>query len=402
MLNNMKFPMYRTKLLAAVTSALFLLLVSAVLGYSELYIMSAAIVCVPIASYVAGKIGMRKLRCTRDALDFANEDEPFRIRLDLMHKSHFLGPVEIEDNLPEWIERQDVSAQEGDSAVSYTAIARRRGEYVIGPVRLHASDPLGFFHFRCRYPLTSKLVVLPNPLVIPDLAVAPMGMLGEYQFEGSGAKGSGIDFHGVREYQRGDDLRRVHWRSTAKHNRLNVIEFEHSRAQDAMIAIDLMRGSEVGRGLYTSLEYAVRIAAGIIEQTMESGSSARLVGDGITGTTAAFGQGIGHLHILMDALARVRADHDRSLSDVLLAELYGIRENTSVICLAEAIDEGMIPCADLLISRGMSLQFVLVNVSGEDREHELAGDLALAGASLVVVDCSTSHVEGRVRYRYAV
>lgn len=392
--------MHRVKLLAAVTSALFLLLVSAVLGYSELYIMSAAIMSAPFVSYLAGRIGVRRLKCTRDALEFANEGEPFQVRLDLLDRSHLLGPIEIEDNLPEWIEREHGSAIEGDTSISYTAVARKRGEYTLGPLLLHASDPLGFFHFRCRYSLISRLIIFPKPLIIPELSTRAMGALGEYQFDGSGARGSGIDFHGVREYQMGDELRRVHWRSTAKHGRLNVIEFEHSRDQDAMIAIDLRRGSETGKGLHSSLEYAVRIAAGIIQDTLSSGSSARLVGDGIAGPAAVFGRGVGHHHVLMDALARVRADRDESLSDVLQQEFYGIGGNTTITCIAAAIDEGMIACADLLAARGIDLQFILIDVLSETRQDPLAGALTQSGASVTVVDCSPEEVEGHVRYRH--
>lgn len=60
--------MHRVKLFAAATSALFLLLVSAVLGYSELYIMSAAIMSAPFVSYVAGRLGIRRLKCTRKSV----------------------------------------------------------------------------------------------------------------------------------------------------------------------------------------------------------------------------------------------------------------------------------------------------------------------------------------------
>ena len=403
--------MHRAKLLAAVTSALFLLVVSAVLGYSELYIMSAALILVPLVSYIVGMIGVSRLRCTRDAIGFANEGVPFQVRLNVLRKSSLLGPIEIEDQLPEWIERQDFGLRiadcglrtaDSESAVCYTAIARKRGEYALGPVRLHVSDPLGFFHFRRRYRLFSKLIVLPSALMIPELAIRPMGRLGEYQFDGYGAKGSGIDFHGVREYNRGDELRRVHWRSTAKHNRLNVIEYEHSRAQDAVIAIDLRRGSEVGTGIYTSLEYAVRIAAGIIEQTLDSGSSARVIGDGITGPAAVFGRGFDHLHVLLTALARVRADRPGSMSDVLFRELTGIGDNTTVICLAAAIDQGLAPCAELLAARGVRLQFIHINVLDEAPEDQLAGAIMRTGASLAVVDCSTNEVEGHVRYGHAV
>ena len=227
-----------------------------------------------------------------------------------------------------------------------------------------------------------------------------MGPLGEYQFDGTGARGSGTDFHGVREYQTGDELRRVHWRSTAKHGRLNVIEFEHSRAQDTVIALDLKSGSQVGTGLYTSLEYAVRIAAAIAQQTLTAGSLARIVADGMMGPASVFGRGPGHLHVLLDALARVEANRERSLSDVLLAEVGSLGDNTTVTCLAAAAGEDLVPCAELMRRRGIKLQFILINVLGEAGEDPLADELARAGASSMIVDCSTVEVAGHVRYQH--
>ena len=400
--SDMKPSMHRIKLLTAAVSALFLLLVSAVLGYTELYIMSAAVMAVPFVSFVAGRIGMSRLQCARDALHFARENEPFQVRLSLLHKSGLIGPMEIADKLPEWIVKQDGSEDEDDSMASYTAIARKRGEYTIGPAQLHASDLLGFFRLKGRYPITSELVVFPSPLVVPELEIRPMGSLGEYQFDGTGAKGSGIDFHGVREYHIGDELRRVHWRSTAKHGRLNVIEFEHSRAQDIIVAIDLKRGSEVGTGLHTSLEYAVRIAAGIVQQTLVTGGCARIVGDGVTGAASVFGREFGHLHVLLDALAHVQADREKSLSEVLMGELGCIRDNTAITCLASAIDDDMVSCAELLRARGIKLQFILINVLGDAWQEPLESALARTGASVVVMDCSTHEVAGHVRYQYAI
>src|SRR5918912_409029 len=96
---------------------------------------------------------------------------------------------------------------------------------------------------------------------------------GVQEREGRARRGEGMDFHGVREWRQGDPLRRVHWPTTARTGRLSVVEFERAFQQDLVIALDLRRGSEYGEGRETTLEYAVKTAATLIDATLaESGA----------------------------------------------------------------------------------------------------------------------------------
>jgi uncharacterized protein (DUF58 family) len=395
------------KLITVAIAALFLLVVSAVLKFGELYIMSAAIACVPISSYLVGRYVVRNLKCSRETPDYTQEGHPFPVGIRLHGKSGMLGPMEIHDSLPEWFEKHDErqypSEESADSiVVTYTAGANKRGEHTLGPLKLKVSDPLGFFLFTCEYPLFSHMVVLPKSLEIPELQVRAGGSFGEYQYEGSGVRGSGTDFHGVREYKHGDELRRVHWASTARHGRLNVIEFEHRRAQDSILAIDLKRGSEVHPGRYSSLEYAIRIAAGVAEQTLTLGSAARILAAGIEGPASTPGAGFDQLYVVLDALARMQADRTESLADAILAQMDSISKDSVVTCLSSTIDEKLAVCAQLLSPRGVKLHMVLIEIAGSRSRGDDAAisQLMASGASITVVECSTDAIEGHVTYDY--
>ncbi len=395
------------KLITVAIAALFLLVVSAVLRFGELYIMSAAVACMPIASYLVGRYVVRNLKCSRETPDCAREDEPIPVSLRLHGKSGMLGPMEIHDMLPEWFEkhgqRQRQSEESAESiSVTYTASANKRGVHTLGPLKLRVSDPLGFFLFTCEYPLFTQMVVLPKALEIPELEIRAGGSFGEYQFEGSGVRGSGTDFHGVREYKTGDELRRVHWASTAKHGRLNVIEFEHRRAQDSILAIDLRRGSEVHPGRYSSLEYAIRIAAGVAEQTLMLGSSARVLGAGVKGPATEPDTGLDQLYLVLDALARMKADRTESLSDVILAQMDTISRDSVVMCFSSSVDEKLPACAQLLAPKGVKLHTILIDVGGNisQADDEALSQLMASGASITVVECSTEAIEGHVTYAY--
>lgn len=393
------------KIVTAAIAALFLLVVSAVFRFDELYIMSAAILSVPMVSYIVARVIVQRLECERDVPEYVHEGEPMEIELRLRGKSGLLGPIEIEDQLGEWIRMEGGHRSDwvfDRATITYSATARKRGHHTIGPLRLRVTDPLGFFSFTCHYPLTSRVVVFPTPLRVEHLSVRAIGSAGEYEFDGMGKKGSGIDFHGVREYQLGDDLRRVHWRSTARHRRLSVIEYEHSKAQDTLIAVDLQSGSEVGSGLYTSLEYAVRLAAGIAEETLMLGSSARLIAAGLEGPATRAGKGANQLHVILHALAGMQANQEHSLAEVLLQSSDMISGNAMVTCVVSSIDEQLLLAAEMLVSRGIGVRILSVNLTGPDDGQALNIGPIEYGVSIAAVDCSSHRVEGCIRYEQAV
>lgn len=418
--------MTHTKLLTIIMAALFLLAVSLAMRMSQLYFMSAALVSIPLVSYVLGRFALRSLCCSRDAPEFATEGELLNVTVCVKGRSRLLGPIGVEDTLPQWIANagdEEAGRRRGSALVelatatgspernvtadgvvfSYEVVPTKRGDHLIGPVRVRATDPLGLFEFHSSYPILSRVIVFPMPIHLPELRSITGGEFGDYLFDGSGSKGSGIDFHGVREYQPGDELRRVYWKSTARHGRLNVIEFEHSLAQDTLIAIDLRQGTEMGHGAYSSLEYAVRLAAGIASDAIASGSSVRLMCAGLEGPAALLGRGTDHLYSIMHALAQLKADQHESLSSVLLSHMEDIPRNSVVVCITSAADSGLAESAEFLRSRRSRMAAVIVSVMPEmsTAVQDQSSGLAAAGASVATVECSTGCPMARVIYEHA-
>jgi hypothetical protein len=110
----------------------------------------------------------------------------------------------------------------------------RRGPISAMSWTVSAGDPLGLFVGRKRYPDAETALVLPrftslsNRRQVRELeavAAAPRA-------------GSGTELFGVREYRPGDSLRRIHWRSSARHGVLVVREFEPPGVQTLGIFVD--------------------------------------------------------------------------------------------------------------------------------------------------------------------
>ena len=119
--------------------------------------------------------------------------------------------------------------------------ALSRGVHAVGPVAYEKTDPVGVISrsFETGEPVT--LFVAP---VVTDLAVFAGGMTNDLDGATSQQLSmSDLAFHALREYVPGDDLRHVHWRSSAKAGELLVRQFHESRRGHVTILLDAARAS---------------------------------------------------------------------------------------------------------------------------------------------------------------
>lgn len=190
-------------------------------------------------------------------------------------------------------------------------IATERGLFRIGPLEATVTDPFGLAYRLRRAGDSTELTVYPRvePVVTPpSVARDPRGGA-----DVRATLGSGEEFYGLRPYQIGDDLRRVHWPSTARQNDLMIRQPEQPWQGRATILLDT-RGERAGETGTAGFEQAVSAAASIVTECWRHDALVRLA------TTGGFdsGPGTGHHHLdaLLEHLAVVAPAPDRS-ADVL-------------------------------------------------------------------------------------
>lgn len=123
--------------------------------------------------------------------------------------------------------------------ISYSIRFPVRGQQLIGPtmVRFHTEGEL--LHITTKYEILSEILIIPVPERITKYNIPPSFLT---QIGGSFRSkivGEGMDFTGIREYQTGDNLRRINWKQTAKYQTLYSNEYEINRAGDFFIVLDL-------------------------------------------------------------------------------------------------------------------------------------------------------------------
>jgi uncharacterized protein (DUF58 family) len=156
--------------------------------------------------------------------------------------------------------------------VDYRLPGLPRGRYAFADSRIEVADPFG---------LQQRIVLLPPP---GALLVYPRIVRLDRLFSESGAhalegrrlllrRPTGFDLHSVRDYEHGESLRKVHWRSTARRGQLMVKELEDAPRDEIAVLLDAYGGA-VAAG---SFDVQVRAAASILDAYVRRNRRAVLV-----------------------------------------------------------------------------------------------------------------------------
>ncbi|HEY8374710.1 MAG TPA: DUF58 domain-containing protein [Pseudonocardiaceae bacterium] len=186
-----------------------------------------------------------------------------------------------------------------------------RGVHRIGPLTTRITDPFGLAEAEGKLTEPSRLVVVPQVVRLyglPSTSGLGAGDDGSVRLR----TGQGEDDAVVRPYRHGDDIRKVHWRSTARRDELMVRVEERPWRGGTTVLLDHRSAAHRGDGPTSSLEWAVSLAASVCLHLHRHGHSVRLVtedgrllarGGPESGTSAA----------VLDALAGLQASHRRDL-----------------------------------------------------------------------------------------
>ena len=99
--------------------------------------------------------------------------------------------------------------------MEYPLLGRVRGRFATGPLMVRTTDPFGLVRLDRQFVATSDVMVTPQVVPLPVMRTAGgAGSTGEERPHRIGVVGQ--DDALVREYHQGDDVRRIHWRSTAR------------------------------------------------------------------------------------------------------------------------------------------------------------------------------------------
>ncbi|WP_336659106.1 DUF58 domain-containing protein [Leucobacter sp. USHLN153] len=227
----------------------------------------------------------------------------------------------------------------GTASVPLGIPAVSRGVIEVGPLTLARRDPLGLV----RRDITWRDRHLVH--VHPRTAQLPPGSAGLVRdLEGAASRrltDSDLSFHAVREYVRGDALRHVHWKSTAKTGTLMVRQYEESQTARAAILFDATRDEYASD---EEFELGVSIAASLGLQAVREGRERFIASQWSPGRVRPSIDGVEELPAdtpaqLLDAWAELEPAEDALPIERLTRNLAESRRPLSIV----AVVTGSIP-----------------------------------------------------------
>lgn len=294
---------------AAAVAAVLIWISARIVAGTAMYLFAYGLA---LAVFAATALAPRrlKLEASREGL-FPRTTEGQRLSVTLQLKAkRRASTLVLEEKLPQRL-GQTVRvpvARIGSGQViqhDYTLRCQRRGVYRVGPLTAVTSDPLGLATRRTVVAPEFELLVHPELDNLEDQALTRQFEEPPQRPPVSKPWPSGMEFFGMREYTRGDDLRRIVWRASARTGRLMVREAEQGVTDKVVILLDTDRGghSRDGEGLSESFEAGVRTAASLATFHLANGYTVRLQGN--DGELTSPLRGVASQLQLMDTYARV-------------------------------------------------------------------------------------------------
>lgn len=360
------------KMLTTVLSSLCILTVAMTLGLGHLYMMAVALAAVPLVSYAVGKRMLTGLSVRREVVDVAWDGQPAVVKLHIHNQGNLPRCfLQAQDSLPpeaQFFEGDGVIPlavpARGAQTAEYRVVFRYRGRYRVGPLSIHATDPLGMFFFAHHLGEQADVLVLPTPLPLPAIESLRGALYTTAGVHSAPVRGDSVEFLGIREYTPGDPLRRVDWKHSARYGDLFVRDFERFTQTEVCV---LLERTDLMRHLPHSFEVMIKAVSSALHLAYHSGLPFRLVlgVSEVDGRPARWSSE--QLYEYLYALADVMPGSDIPWHDLVVRSVPQMPPGALLILVAASADPRILPALEACHRRQIQTVALLPNVPALDR-----------------------------------
>ncbi len=191
-----------------------------------------------------------------------------------------------------------------------------RGRYDLEAAELLIADPFGLAEAHLDLNRRDTILVYPRVYEL-DGVFTDSGAAGGDEGRALLHRTAGYDLHSIRDFQQGESLRRVHWRSTAKRRKLMVKELTETPRDEAAVLLDGDLSTVIGPRGDSSFDAAVRASASLLGRMVSLGQRCSLVVHGNARQRLRIQASGGEWGGVMALLAAVQADAERPLHMML-------------------------------------------------------------------------------------
>lgn len=265
----------------------------------------------------------------------------------------------IERRLPERPREETVDpiGPGASTTVTLSLKPRRRGRIELAGLKLSREEPLGLARGLTRLPLAGSVIALPRRYRLPAIALP-----GRRRFQPGGVTlavtvGDSTEFIGLREYQPGDPLHKIDWKSTARAGIPIVREYQDEFYERHALILD----TSSARGEDAGFEEAVAVAASFVYaiDTRECLLDLLFVGGEVRTYTA--GRGQLHIEHMLEVLAGVAPSRPQDFSALAAAVLGQRPALSSCVVVLLAWDDERRAFVDALRRSGLEVRALLIS-----------------------------------------
>jgi uncharacterized protein (DUF58 family) len=270
--------------------------------------------------------------------------------------------VEIEDEVPRSLVNENLptSSQRPDGCClvrsssllwyrrarwKYMLHARKRGYYRLGPIRLRSGDLFGFYTRTMEFPFLTPIIVYPGIFPIDQLTIPSLFPLGDIRSE-TRIFQDPLRPIGLRDYQPCDNLRHIHWKASARSQKLQVKIFEPTTTLQASLFLAVDSFQSPGVFPEENFEWAISLAASVANHFIAQGIPTGLF---VNTQMVDSGQAVqilpggsrDQILMILEALAKVSPKPNEAFEKFFQRERRNLSQGNTLVFFLNKISESL-------------------------------------------------------------
>jgi uncharacterized protein (DUF58 family) len=240
------------------------------------------------------------------------------------------------------------------------AICTHRGRFHLGPWSLRSADPFGIFQLDVHYPQHEEIII--HPPILSQLPVPlPAGQSSGRSRARERSWQATVNVASVRDYRPNDPFRWIHWRTSARKDKLYVREFDLDAAGDVWLLLDLQAEAQLGSGPEGTEEHAILLAAALAARAQHQNRAIGLALYGRQPELIVPGQGTGQQWRILRALAVATAEGDTGLTRALRDVGRAARRGSAIVIITPSGSTDWLPGLVDLAQSGVESDVILLD-----------------------------------------
>jgi len=251
--------------------------------------------------------------------------------------------------------------------IQYDLFPHKRGFYRIGPMQISSGDPLGLLQPTQKEIPSDSLTVYPYIVQMPALTLPSRSPFGTIKHQNPIFQDPNRIL-GKRDYQSGDSIRHIDWKSTAATGQLQVKLYEASISLEVVILLDLHRESYTIKTFFTASELAITAAASVAAWGNTHQQAVGLVTNGadpeqnnLMPNPIRPQKGAGHFIRILELLASIQASHHLPIDSLIQDTLTSLSWGATVVLISGSLQESTLNQLFRAKKRGINPAFILTS-----------------------------------------